>query len=238
MLRIALGVAAISIASSWANAATITVRYTGTYSASLVANELFKEWAPIPYPPGGSTAFNLNFTFDTSLAEPGYYSQTPTSSYLGGPYSYPIPPGSSVGSAVFTSSVYNFSASFFAEIYASQGETRQHAIDVSGYRYGYLQSPSIFMAAQSPDIPVSITQPYKISSGLIGGGSVYYTLDNAFYGGFVLELALSPLSLEVLVDPAPSEVPLPASLPLFVAAVGGGVLIGWRRRRNTTRGKQ
>jgi hypothetical protein len=229
--KLAVGFCIVFLASgNVSNAANITVTYTGTYTGSWTGN-----YDPTGSNPpdifGGPTSgtiaqsdFSLVFTFDTSLAAPGYF----TGSHLGNPsIGFPDNFFQSVGSASFSGGSLGFGGGFTASDDASTGSTTQFVLGEVFGRGGPYLSPSISMTATSPLITSSILTPVHITEGLSGVGGVEFEYENTFLGGGFGQLSLAPLTLDISVFPV-TPVPEPSTWAMMLIGLAG---IGFAARR-------
>ena len=223
-------------------ASQITVQYTGTYTGSWFGN--FAPDNSVP-PDGGlssgqfpSAPFRLTFSFDTSLAAPGFFDQQNLATANSG---YPITSSPSVGSASFIGSTgpfggccNAFAGQFSAFDRASNGSTTQYADSVYFTRYTGLTwlSPTIQMTAYSPKIPGSILTSFEITDGLTGNGFVSVSILDTFLGGLSEQFDLVPTTLSVSADPPTGSVPEPSTWAMLLLGFAGIGFIGYRQRKS------
>jgi len=228
----AFSFAVVLFSNNMSSATTITVQYTGTYTASWSGN-----YDPLGQFPkdvdGGPTEgtysqrpFDLTFKFDSTLANPDSF----TSSHLGNPYFGSVPIFASVGSAIFTSDLFSFtSGDIAASTDNTDGSTIQSAYGI--HLGSFAAGANVFMNVSSPQIPGAILQPYTITSGLTGGGSVEYDYGDLFFGGGVVNFDLVPLTLQVSISPLADAVPEPATWVSMLLGFFGIGLLGHRRNK-------
>jgi hypothetical protein len=178
------------------------------------------------YDPGGVLVgvndFQLSFSFDTSVALPGNLSSNQVRSFepFQGTQLFP-----SVGYGSFSSGGI-VAGNYFASHTVGLGSTAQSVGDLALGGGGYYVSPSLYMAAFSPDIPNSIYISFEITNGLTGYGSFSYSYENTFLGGGQVVYDLTPLTLRVQV----SGVPEPSTWAMMILGFAGVGFMAYRRR--------
>lgn len=222
-----LAVIALSLFGvSPSRATIITAHYTGTYTG-------FWEGNYSPFGPPGfdgpyrgtieADVFDLTFTFNSLAAVPGAVNDH----HIGNPNFNPYDPyHPSLGLAQFASSnsVFNFISGFsFAWMDQNSGTTSQVTSSQSLYHGG----TTISMTAFSPDIPDLILHPYLITSGLTGSGGVETNYSSHGFGGGMIVLALTPLTLDVSV----SAVPEPSTWAMMIFGFAGVGFMAYRRKK-------
>lgn len=228
-----LAIFALLVDSGASQAAIITVKYTGSFSGNWVGNydPVTNELANLGLSSGSysATPFTLTFTFNTDLAQPGYFD----ASHLYTPpkdpfYNYPSPP--SVGSALFRSSLFNLSSGNFSAFHIAYNQTTsQHTQEVLQYRYGNYTATVFNMTAQGTYVPESITEPFRVSSDRsIGYGDVDYNYIQTSFGGGNVHLFLTAYTLDVTVD----GVPEPSTWAMLLIGFAG---LGYVARRHANR---
>ena len=213
-------------------AAIITADYTGTYSASWSGNY---DPTNMSVPPSGvgsgsfSGTFALIFSFDTALATTLSSSDlTSTPPCCFGP---PFFGYVSAGTASFVSDTYSlFASGYSASDHAQSGMTSQNVTGLSLFKSGYDITPSISMTASSPDIPPSILEPFEITDGLSGSGTISADYALAFLGGGHLNMSLLPTTLEVSVSPLTAAVPEPSIWAMMILGFAGIGFMAYRRK--------
>jgi hypothetical protein len=229
-MRIAETLAVVLLAtfsSCIASKATIIeVEYTGTYTGGWSGN--YDPTHPTFNPNGpfsgsiATTPFTLTFTFDTTLAQPGYFSNSSLSTPYGG---FPVSIFPSVGTATFSSTWLSFGGNYMASDIANSGSTSQSISDEEYTKgAGLAITTRIGISASSPLIPQSILTPFTIDSGLSGNGNISFGYENTFWGGGFGNLQLTPVTLEVSISPigdAVSAVPEPATWAMLLIGFAG-----------------
>jgi hypothetical protein len=166
----------------------------------------------------GSGSFTLTFNFDTSRAEPGYFTPNYPDNLANGFLTTP-----SVGSAYFQpdGGVSLRAGDYYARDSASAGSTSQFASSRVLGRGGFYQSPTISMSASHPDIPNSILVPFEIESDIpIGTGSATFFYENTFLGGGAASYSLTAYTIEVAITGV-TAVPEPSTLAMLLIGFAG-----------------
>jgi hypothetical protein len=184
--------------------------------------------------------FTLTYTFDTSLAAAGSYTNNGSSSRLSGSFNF-LSGGTFVGSATGLPGIFGFNpagctspgCSSSENDTASVGSTYSQSVSwiFSGGADGATVSTALFANLA---IPGDITAAFALSGPDIGSGSFdSFASPGTLCGlGANWQCLSGDLQIEtVTANGALLTTPLPAALPLFAAALGIMGLLGWRRKR-------
>lgn len=206
-----------------AKATIITITYTGTITDG--TEQLFNS---LPVSIDGQP-ITVTYTFDTSLAVPGFYSNNGSSSEIQGSTSIGAILFTTAGPVVGSSSFSNPGVCLFDQCAHSESD-----IAVAGSEYSQSVSWSIISDPKgggasvqtqlfaNPAIPGDITAYFNLSGTDIGTGSVA----SSVCAPFSCENAdFQVNSVTANADLAPT--PLPATLPLFAS---GMIWLLWRPR--------
>lgn len=210
-----------------ASATSISISYTGTYEGFWSGNYPLGQAAMGNSGGGGSLGygwFKLIFNFDSTLAEPGFFTPTSLSNIAYGLYTTP-----SVGSA--TLSPFGITVGdYYASDTAGPGYTTQFVSNLFFGKGGYFQTPTISMSASDPLMPASIVTPFKTSSSRpIGTGTEISEYEQSGFGGGYIEYALTAYSIDVVVDGV-SAVPETSTWAMMLLGFCGLGLLLHRQR--------
>lgn len=227
MTKSAFLAAAFTVLAGTASATTMQAVYTGTVYASTDATDSFGTGTVNGL---DGLAYSLVFLYDTPagvLASDWYHTQQ----YGGTTYGWVDP----VISATLTINNVSFSSSgdYQSFEYRSDGGGTAFAQD---YAYEYFDDSVTYSYHHIYDglygvpgsVPFDLSQPFSVT-GPSGGGYfsfVDYDYGTALYSNYVFGALYSETLTVSIVSAA---VPLPATLPLMLVALGG--LAALRRRR-------
>jgi hypothetical protein len=243
MIRVAgLALGALTLAVPAANAAVMQATFSGTiYSGYDTTGEFGAAGSDLL-----DQAISLTFTYDTSV---GFQSSPGFEQVIGGPgYGGPSPMISSVvtingqsqslGSGYYDyASLYDYGVHGYDQFYVQSYENSTDCVGdictISG-DYALVYTFAFFeYLADSLDQP--FTADLSVDDTSYGYFQTYTYAYNTVTGeGLGSEYAYGAYTLDSLVVTQVSTVPLPASFPLIIAALGG--LAGLRKfgRRNLT----